>query len=242
MKMFTRSFLAAAAAFALAAPLSAQALTLDFEDLNPAGGFFGATDYRGFSFANLTGSTGPSGMGPGGVGEWYWAPGSAPYYAAGNTNIGATAANPGSYDAMVITSTSGIPFTFQGAMFSGCCGAVGIELTLASGGTVYLGSGFAGGPGGLGTGGATNGGTFDLTLQGTLQPGGGNIYSFLTDPAYKNVSVTEVVIWGESGLYAMDNVMVTPVPEPSTLALTALGLAALGVVARRRRQTAEKQA
>jgi hypothetical protein len=232
MKMFTRSFLAAAAAFALAAPLSAQALTLDFEDLNPAGGFFGATDYRGFSFANLNGSRSPGGA----AGEWYWAPGSAPYYAAGNTNISATAANPGFYDAMVITSTSAIPFTFQGAMFSGCCGAIGIELTLASGGTVFLGSGFAGGPGGLGSGGLTNGGTFDLTMQGTLQPGGGHIYNFLTDPAYKNVAVTEVVIWGETSFYAMDNVMVTPVPEPSTLALSALGLAALGVMARRRRQ------
>jgi hypothetical protein len=241
MKALTRSVLAAAAAFAMAAPLTAQAVTLDFEDLNPAGGFFGATNYRGFSFANLTGTPG-TGLGPGGVGEWYWAAGSAPYYSAGNVNIGATSANPGSYDAMVITSASGSTFSFQGAMFSGCCGAIGIEMTLANGSTVYLGSGFAGGPGGLGSGGATNGGTFDLTLQGTLQPGGGNIFNFVTDPAYANVQIRELVIWGEASLYAMDNIMVTPVPEPSTLALSALGLGALGFMARRRRQEANKQA
>lgn len=236
MKMFTRSFLAAAAAFALAAPLSAQALTLDFEDLNAAGGYFGATNYRGFSFANLNGTQSPGGA----AGEWYWQAGSAPYYSAGNINISGTPANPGFYDAMVITAANGGAFTFQGAMFSGV-GPIGIELLLTNGSTVFVG-GFAGGPAGLGTGGATNGGTFDIGLQGTAQPGGGGIYNFLMDPAYKNAAVREVAIWGEASFYAMDNVMVTAVPEPSALALSAMGLAALGFMARRRRPGADKQA
>lgn len=235
MKMFTRSFMAAAAAMALAAPLSAQALVLDFEDLNPAGGYFGNTNYRGFSFANLNGTGGP-----GGVGEWYWQQGAAPYYSAGNVNISGTPANLGFYDAMVISAANGKAFTFQGAMFSGV-GAIGIELLLANGNTVYVG-GFSGGPGSLGTGGATNGGTFDLDLQGTAQPGGGSIFNFVMDPMWANVGVREVAIWGESSFYAMDNIQVTPVPEPSALALSALGLGALGFMVRRRRQEGRKQA
>jgi PEP-CTERM motif len=50
-----------------------------------------------------------------------------------------------------------------------------------------------------------------------------------------SVAIRSVDFSASAGLVAYDNITVSPVPEPSSLALSALGLAALSFVVRRRR-------
>lgn len=232
MKTSLRKFVAAAA-LALSVPLAAaQTVILTFDDLaasaGPAG-FFG-TDapftYQGFDFSNATG-TGSS---------WYWAPGADPYMSIGTTNISATPSAPGVYDASVISSST--PFTLQSIVFSGQAGPIGIELVDIDGNSHYLGPNFNS-PSDLGTGDASTsfGGTFALT-EGWVEPGNTGYWVFFVNNEKPDTWLTEIAIWGEGNTFAVDNIAVTPVPEPGTYALMALGLAGVVLVARRRRGSA----
>jgi uncharacterized protein (TIGR03382 family) len=218
----------AAAAAMLLAPLSAQALVLDFEDLPTTSGFFLDApvngQYKGFDFSNSTGSTGV---------EWFWDAGAAPYYANGTTNAGGTGA-VGFYEYLTISSAT--PFTFQGAFFSGCCGPIGIELVDVDGNITRLGQFGLTGTGGFGNPGLpSDGGTFDLTLDGTPGLSGGNTYSFINSVA-PNLVLREVAIYGELAYFAVDDIEVTPVPEPSAVTLALASLGGLVWVSRRRKQ------
>ena len=70
-----------------------------------------------------------------------------------------------------------------------------------------------------------------------------NAQSGCSDTAYCNFEKTSVLFsgtgksigfGGNAGHVAFDNVTITPVPEPTTYALLALGLAGIGLIARRR--------
>ena len=231
MKTSLRRFVAAAA-LALSVPLAAaQTAILTFDDLaasaGPAG-FFGTdapASYQGFDFSNATG-TGSS---------WYWAPGADPYGSIGTTNISATPSKPGVYDASVISSTT--PFTLQSMVFSGLSGPIGIELVDIHGNSHYLGANFNS-PSDLGTGDASTsfGGTFALT-DGWTEPGNTGAWYFFVNNEQPTTLLTEIAIWGEGNTFAVDHIAVTPVPEPGTYALMALGLVGVGLVARRRRHS-----
>lgn len=232
MKTSLRKFVAAAA-LALNVPLAAaQTAILTFDDLAttvaPAG-YFGIdapASYQGFDFSNATG-TGSS---------WYWAPGADPYGSIGTTNISATPSKPGVYDASVISSTT--PFTLQSMVFSGQAGPIGIELVDIHGNSHFLGANFNS-PTDLGTGNASTsfGGTFALT-EGLLEAGNTGYWYFFVNTEQPATWLTEIAIWGEGNTFAVDHIAVTPVPEPGTYALMALGLGGVILVARRRRGTA----
>lgn len=229
MKSSLRQFVAAAA-LALSVPLAAaQTVILTFEELaasaGPAG-FFGTDapfEYQGFDFSNATG-TGSS---------WYWAPGADPYLSIGTTNITPTPSGPGVYDASVISSST--PFTLQSMVFSGQAGPIGIELVDVHGHSHYLGPNFNS-PSDLGTGDASTsfGGTFALT-EGWQEGSNTGYWYFFVNNEKPDTWLTEIAIWGEGNAFAVDHIAVTPVPEPGTYALMALGLAGVIFVARRRR-------
>ena len=229
MKTSLRKFVAAAA-LALSVPLAAaQTVILTFDDLaasaGPAG-FFGTDapfSYQGFDFSNGSG-TGS---------HWYWAPGADPYMSIGTTNITPTPSGPGVYDASVISSHA--PFTLQSMVFSGQRGPIGIELVDVHGTSHFLGPNFNH-PSDLGTGDASTsfGGTFELT-EGWVEPGYSGYWYFFTNTEMPTTLLKEIAIWGEGNAFAVDHIAVTPVPEPGTYALMALGLAGVILVARRRR-------
>ena len=207
---------------------AAQVTTLTFDDLAPAGGFFGTTKYKSFSFENATGTGG----------EWYWATEipSFPSFPSGGINITPTAGNPGSYDAAVMSSNR--PFQLTSLVVTGPGGPVGIELVDTLGNSYFLGPHFNS-PADLGTGSAATffGGTLLLQAPPSISTGTSFVYPF-TNTEQPTLWLKEVAFWGEGDTFAVDNIVVNmaPVPEPSAYAMALVGLAGLGMLARRRRQ------
>jgi PEP-CTERM motif len=223
MKRLSR--LAAGLAVAFASTVaSAQSVTLNFNDLSSAGGFFEGTTatYQGFDFSSATGTPGSS---------WAWFPGDSRFVSgagpANNNNITGDVAGavPGQYDAFVISSTT--PFTFHSAFFSGGCDQAGgcptpifLQLEAVDGTSINLGG-------------------FDQSVLDaadatfSLPASGGITYN---NAHYSNTLLTGIVVWAPSGQFSVDDVVVTPVPEPGTYALMALGLAGVGFMVRRRKQ------
>lgn len=229
--MTTIRSIAAGLSLAAAVPLAAaQTVTLGFDDLSPAGGFFGVggapVTYKGFNFGNATG-TGSS---------WFWAAETPvfPSFPAAGNNITPTASGAGLYDASVISNTT--PFKLVSAVFTGPGGPIGIELVDTSNNSYFLGPHFNA-PSDLGTG---NAGTFfggTLLLQSPPSIGTGSSFVYLfTNTEHPSLWLKEVVFWGEGYTYAVDNIVVDVVPEPSAYAMALVGLAGMALLARRRRQ------
>ena len=211
--------IAATATFA-----SAQSTTLDFDDLqslvtpgNPAtySGILG--NYKGFDFSNATGTTG----------TWAWYTSAEPLAGSPSPLINIT----GSVDvlpvpndtleAFVIKTVSGLPFTLQSLWVAGA--PVYLELLDTTGGLHFLG-GFDG-TNAFGNGVMTNPLTGDATR---------GVYS-ITPPLLQNLELAEVAVWSLPGVFAVDDIKVTVVPEPSSYAMLIAGVGVLLVAARRRK-------
>ena len=233
--------LAAGLTVSLAAPLAfAYTVVLNFDDLpvsGSTGGFFGVDApfaYKGFNFDS---ASDPLGTGV----QWFWQPSEPNYPTATGTGNNITPTwskvlptDPDVYDAAVISSS--VPFQFKSAFFSGLAGPIGIELVDTGGTSYFLGANFNNFLD-IGTGDASTsfGGTFALT-EGVIAPGNtGYSYSF-TNTEEPTLWLQKVVIWGQGYSYAVDDINVNVVPEPSAYAMALVGLAGLTVLARRRRQ------
>ncbi len=127
-------------------------------------------------------------------------------------------------DAYVFATTNGSPFTLQG--LSGCCGPVYLELLpFAVGATpIYLGwDGTT----------PTVGGIFTNDL------GDPNAEAYDVPAMWKNTPLKEVAVWSFGESFAVDNIRVTVVPEPSSYLMMAAGLGVLVMTARRRKGKAQ---
>lgn len=146
---------------------------------------------------------------------WYYATDDAPnYIASSQPNSISTWDEPGSnnYEPSPVIS-SATPFQFVSAMFSGYPGeSVAIELLLNG---VRMNT-------------LTFPGPINGTLSGTPQ---------IVNSNYNGL-VNQIVVWSNQGHYAMDDLNVNMVPEPSAYAMMAMGLATLGIAARRRNRKA----
>lgn len=224
---FSLKKLAAGAVIATAS-MAASALTLNFDDLpvSPVGApfIFGTdvpADYFGFNFSSTTGTPDT---------HWYVATQVLPDYPAssGTQNITPivlpTPVSGPQIDGFVISNPNG--FTLQ-SMFIAGYGDVFIELVAPDNSSVTLG--------GFDLNFVPSTATLSLGVGGgsqlfNLATFNGGIYS-----AYAGMLLKEIVIWTQSDSISIDDIVVTPIPEPSTYAMMALGLAGIGFVARRRR-------
>jgi PEP-CTERM motif len=207
--------LATSASFA-----SAQAVTLDFEEFRPPIGGTPAdgllTASKGFDFSNLSG----------GAGQWQWAT-ATPVYGGSLTdgvNITGTEGTPGTFSAWVIDHDK--PFTFQSMW--GCCGPIYLELRSTTGASTFLG--------GFDYNSST--GTASITGPGILTDLNGNPTRGVYNNALSSLQLDELVIWSYSDQFAIDDIRVTVVPEPSAYAMMIAGLGAMALVARRRKNKA----
>jgi hypothetical protein len=155
-----------------------------------------------------------------GVGFWDLFTANAPYNTGtpGGANI--TGMGPGPFDELhtwAFSSTSGMPFTFQG--FEGCCAPIFLQLSPASGGAIWIGLN-----------------SVDQSVLPGMEdgviPGQRGIYNELVN---QNVPLYEVAFWSIDNNFAVDDIRVTLVPEPSSYAMMVAGLGVLGLVARRRK-------
>jgi hypothetical protein len=147
--------------------------------------------------------------------DWYWAQATAPFGASsGTTNVSTDASLYNDLpfeDSSAITSAT--DFKFIGAAFSGFdFNADGSEAKVKY--KLY------------------NNGQLVFTSEASSQLS--DTATFFSS-SYGGL-VDAVVISGPQGYYAMDDFTVSAVPEPSTYAMMFAGLAALGAVARRRKQ------
>ncbi len=199
---------AAVAAAMVVGGVSAQAAVLDFEI--PGFNFF-TSNYQGFSFGDNSLATNP----------WFYTNASTSFYVP-NSGTGFVAtdfqlynnSNPAEATQPIYNPTA---FNFQGAYFSG-----GPPDTI----TYRLYSGVQTIPGSVA----------GMSLVYT-SPASAALTSTPTFIAstYSGF-VNAVVIVTRQGFYAMDDFTYAPVPEPATYGMLLAGLAAVGVVARRRKQ------
>ncbi len=215
MKSTFRSILIGATLAISTLAAAAQTVTLDFEGMPTPSGYFNSTLYKGFDLSNnLSGNTG----------SIYWDAGTPDYPAFGVNNMGLDG-TPGSYAALVITAPT--LFTFTAATFTGCCQDMYIVATDKNNNRFAFGSfdalTLAGTP------------TFNLATDG-MAVGPSHLYNFVNTTAL-NTPLKSLAFYGEPNTFAVDNVVLTPVPEANAFALTAVGLGVLGLVSRRRKQT-----
>lgn len=211
-----RSFFVGAALAASALTASAAATVLTFEDLPPPDGFFDSTLYHGFDLSNaLTGN----------AGTIYWALGTSDYPSFGNMNASVTGP-VGAFSAFTITAP--VLFTFTAATFTGGgqdIYVVGIDKNdnkFAFG--TFNPDTLVGAP------------SFNLLADGmTVSPTGANLVNFV-NTNFLNTQLKSIAFYGEADTFAVDNIVLTPVPEANAFALTAVGLGVLGLMSRRRKQ------
>ncbi|MCE2658003.1 MAG: PEP-CTERM sorting domain-containing protein [Rubrivivax sp.] len=221
MKTFLTALIAALAMVVSVGSARAQT-TLGFDDLPtlPGGGILGLDApalYQGLDFSNAAFNS-----------RWYWDTDTGPWVAASGPHSLSTRDGLGLGLIEGATITSSTPFTFGGAFFSGLAVNVFIELTAVDGTRERLGGfdySFA------------SGATFSLA-SGPL--------SFVNP--LSGLSLSAITVWAETGSFAMDDLLingiagdgppVAPIPEPSTYALMALGLAAVAWQSKRRRPAA----
>lgn len=197
---------------------SAHALTtLTFDDLptTAGGGIFGVdapTVYQGLDFSNA-----------GFDSRWYWDTDTGPWVSQSGPHSLSTRDGLGLGLIEGATITSSTPFTFGGAFFSGAAVDVFIELTAVDGTKERIGG-------------------FDYSFaSGASFSLAGGPLNFVNP--LSSLSLSAITIWAETGSFAMDDLLingvgggtVAPIPEPSTYALMALGLACVGWTAQRRR-------
>ncbi len=202
--------LAAAAALACLLP-AATANELTFDDLTGTVGF--TAPYQGVVF---TYTQGPRGAGCNCAGSWYWSDdnsGIAPYYKSPFTSLSTDyELIRGSYfygESLPITSVSG-PIRFDGAWFTSI-----FEIEIR----------------------------FHLYYQGTRVANSAYLILPSDVPAVFLASgyagpVDKITVEGYQGYFAMDNFSYAPVPEPASYAMLIAGLGGLGMMARRRRNSA----
>ena len=187
-----------------ASALSANAVVLNFDDLSGTA-FFGA-NYNGFQFGDNNPATN----------DWFYTNVVNPFNLAASAPIWlstpCTEAAPYAAclrDSMAVSSAT--PFTLNGLALSGddtnVNGTFDLRVDLYNGASLVHSQGIA-----LAAAGAAT--TYSIT--GYSSP------------------ITSFRIYGYQGFYAMDNLDVSPVLEASTYAMMLAGLAAVGLVARRR--------
>jgi PEP-CTERM motif len=205
----------AGAVIAVSATWASAQQTLTFEE-PPVGQGQTLNTYQGFSF--LDSSAG--GWALFGSGSPYSIPG------GGNYNIsGMGSSGPDMLDAWVFKPTNSAPFTLQG--LSGCCGPIFLELVPKAGGlSTFLGWD--------GVDPGTSGGIF---TNGLGQPNAG---TFSLSGPNAALQLEEVVVWSYGEQFAIDDIRVTVVPEPSSYAMMIAGLGAMVFVARRRKSQQPK--
>ena len=211
-----RSFLIGATLAVSALAAAAQTVTLKFEDMPTPDGYFDGTLYHGFDLSNSLSSN---------TGSIYWAPGTPDYPAFGTTNIGLDGPS-GVYSALVITAPT--LFTFTAATFTGCCQDIYVVATDKNNNLFAMGAfdpnTLVGTP------------SFNLLSDGMeVSPTGAHLYTFVNTTAL-NTQLKSLAFYGEANTFAVDNIVLTPVPEANAFALTAVGLGVLGLVSRRRKQ------
>ena len=211
-----RSFFVGAALAASALTASAAATVLTFEDLPPPDGFFDATLYHGFDLSNaLTGNAGTN----------YWALGTPDYPSFGTTN--ASVDGPaGAFSAFAITAPT--LFTFTAATFTGGGQDIYVVAVDKNDNKIAFGTfnpdTLVGAP------------SFNLLADGMeVSPTGARLVNFV-NTNFLNTQLKSIAFYGEANTFAVDNIVLTPVPEANAFALTAVGLGVLGLMSRRRKQ------
>lgn len=200
---------AAVAAALVVSGASSQAVVLNFDNL-PGFGFF-TSNYQGFTFGDNSAATNP----------WFFTNTSTPFYVP-SSGAGFVAtdfqlynnSNPAEATQPIYNPTA---FNFQGAFFSG-----GPPDTI----TYRLYTGVPTAPGSL------NGMSLVYTSPASAALTSTPTFIASTYTGFVNA----VVIVTRQGYYAMDDFTYAPVPEPATYGMLLAGLAAVGVVARRRKQ------
>lgn len=231
MKAFARTLVGAVIA-ASASIASAQSMTLTFNDLVTPSYPFGLQvpdSYQGFDFTNVNGSYTTPTDDPGTQYRWLAYEQGGPYTGSpsgGNNITGANpndqfATDPNNLYAFVIGHDK--PFTLQSLWV--CCGPVYLELVDLNGNHTYLGgwNGFDAPPAGSG-----------------LLGGGKGVYTL---PAqYQGLQLDEVAVWSFPAQFAIDDIKVSVVPEPSAYLLMAAGLGIVAATARRRKSNSSAAA
>lgn len=202
------------AAVALAAfSVSANALVVDFESPGPSA--FVTTTLQGFAFGNLNIATT----------NWFTdtevSQGATFYQAQSGTKLAFHVNAPTQLfilqDSDPITRTDALPFTFDGAWFSGTevqSNPVQVSYKLYNDAVDPINP------------------VHQSALTSLPLTDGPALFvaSGWTEP------ITRIVIYGHSGYYGMDDFTATPVPEPATYALLLAGMGVVGFAARRRAQ------
>lgn len=225
LRALAGAVIAASATFA-----SAQPVTLDFEDfaagVNPAdsstwSGY--VNTYKNFDFSNATGT----------AGTWAWYTSASPFAGSPSPLINISGSvDPlpvpnDSLEAFVFKHAAGTPFTLQSMWV--CCGPVYLELLDTTGG-IHFAGGFNGGGVDNDAFGNPQQGIMTNPLTGQAIAG---VYE-VEPPLLQNLQLSEVAIWSFPGTFAVDDIKVTVVPEPSSYLMMAVGLGALLVVRRRK--------
>lgn len=188
---------------------AASAVVLTFDDL--VSNIFFSADYQGFRFGNNVAATN----------DWFVDPGPSPLYprASVATAIGfnplVPVGNIDQLESMPITMANGADFFLAGAFFSG-------YATDSIGGTALVSFKLYNNNALVGT-------------TGTLTPN--HVAAvFLSTGALAAIAIDAFTVVGPAPYFLMDNLNVTPVPEPATFGMMALGLVGMGAMVRRQKK------